>query len=167
MFGNNVRKQTGFLNKKRARHLVRPEAGFLSRYCVLILGWNIHATRGSGVSPAREGVRESRGSGGTSPFPLILWPERSGRELRAWLSRAQQDDRASKKKLALPRNNPPSPASASKGIEKGEALFKNLVNSFPPTPIIRRINQKNKKTFVKFLQSTPARGILIMFLFSL
>jgi len=63
---------------------------------------------GSGVSPAREGVRESRGSGGTSPFPLILWPERSGREQRAPLRGAQKDDRASKKKLPLPPAYNPS-----------------------------------------------------------
>jgi len=63
---------------------------------------------GSGVSPAREGVRESRGSGGTSPFPLILWPERSGREPRAPLRGVQKDDRASKKKLPLPPAYNPS-----------------------------------------------------------
>ena len=102
--------------------------GFSADTVSTALGGTFMPPAGSGVSPAREGVRESRGSGGTSPFPLILWPERSGGEPRAWLSRAQQDDRASKKKLPLPRNKPPHQSLRdsfpSRGSLKQRALLR-------------------------------------------
>ena len=59
--------------KKRARHLVRPEAGFLSRFCVHWLRWNILAHRGvRGVPGAGggKGVQRVWGNLAVPPDPL-------------------------------------------------------------------------------------------------